>query len=262
MNAALQVRTIIGKEWAEMRGHRLLVWSAAALPLMLVAICVALLFYAKSLPVDPDMAKMLAKPMFAGMTPHEGMQAAVISTILLIFLVMPLYLPMMLSTYSIIGEKLTHTLEPLLAAPLPTRRLLLGKGLAAALPGVAATWAGYALFLVAARFAALTPRVYAVFTHPMWLVVMALVVPALTVLAVNVGIIVSSRVNDVRVAEQLGGMLVIPVLGLLGSVLLGFVELSTMTFLAAAVVAAAAAAIALKAGTHLFERETILTRWR
>lgn len=262
MNAGHQIRTIIAKEWTEMRGQKFLVGSAVVLPLILVGISFILLFSAKSLPVDPDMAKMLAKPQFAGMSPQEGMQAAVSSTILLIFLIMPLYLPLMISTYSIIGEKLTHTLEPLLAAPVPTGRLLLGKGLAAAVPGIAVTWAGYAMFLVAARFAALSPRVWALFAHPMWLVVMGLVVPALTVLAVNVGIVVSSRINDVRVAEQLGGMIIIPVLGLMASVLLGLVELTTVTFLVTAVVAAVLAAAALKVGTELFQRETILVRWK
>jgi ABC-2 type transport system permease protein len=262
MKAVIQVRTIVGKEWTEMRGHKFLVAMVVFLPLLLVGTSIALLFYAKSLPVDPDLAKVLAKPMFVGMTPQEGMQAAIISTILLVFLIMPLYLPLMIATYSIIGEKLTHTLEPLLAAPVSTRRLLLGKGLAAAAPGIAVTWAGYGLFLVAARFATLSPRVWAVFFHPMWLVAMALLVPSLTVLAVNVGIIVSSRLNDVRVAEQLGGMIVIPVVGLMGSVLLGLVDLTTTTFLIASLIAAAAALWALRLGTALFQRETILTRWR
>ncbi len=165
MRAVMQVRTIIGKEWTEMRGHKFLVAMVGFLPLLLVGTSIALLFYAKSLPVDPDMAKLLAKPMFVGMTPQEGMQAAVISTVLLVFLIMPLYIPLMIATYSIIGEKLTHTLEPLLAAPVSTRRLLLGKGLAAAAPGIAVTWVGYGMFLVAARFATLSPRVWAVFVH-------------------------------------------------------------------------------------------------
>ena len=41
-----------------------------------------------------------------------------------------------------------------------------------------------------------------VFTDPMWLVAMFVLAPLLTVMAVNVGVIVSSRTSDPRAAEQ------------------------------------------------------------
>ena len=61
---------------------------------------------------------------------------------------MPLMVPVTIAAYSIVGEKITRSLEPLLATPVTTTELLLGKGLAAALPGVGTAWACYGIFLI------------------------------------------------------------------------------------------------------------------
>ena len=61
---------------------------------------------------------------------------------------MPLMVPVTIAAYSIVGEKVTRSLEPLLATPISTTKLLLGKGLAAALPGIVTAWISYGLFLI------------------------------------------------------------------------------------------------------------------
>ena len=51
---------------------------------------------------------------------------------------MPAYIPLSIATFSIIGEKLARSLEPVLAAPIRTSELLAGKAVAALVPGVLA----------------------------------------------------------------------------------------------------------------------------
>jgi ABC-2 type transport system permease protein len=116
---------------------------------------------------------------------------------------MPVMVPVTIASYSIVGEKVQRSLEPLLATPITTMELILGKGVAAALPGIITTWIAYCIFLVFARFLAASPRVFGVFVNPMWLVALLVLAPLLTIMAVNFGLIISSRVSDPRSAEQL-----------------------------------------------------------
>jgi ABC-2 type transport system permease protein len=123
-------------------------------------------------------------------------------------------------------------------------------------------WLSYGVFLIFARFFSISDRVFQVFVNPMWLVAMFVLAPLLTVLAVNFGIIVSSRVNDPRAAEQLGALLVLPLMILFIGPLTGFIMLNSTTFLLSAAVVALLDVVLVYLGVKLFQRETILTRWK
>jgi len=59
---------------------------------------------------------------------------------------MPAIIPITIASYSIVGEKSTHTIEPLLATPISTGQLLTGKALAAAIPSVIASLIAFLIF--------------------------------------------------------------------------------------------------------------------
>ena len=177
---------------------------------------------------------MLDNPLFQGMAPAEAMQSVMASNYLVLFLMMPLMVPVTIAAYSIVGEKMTRSLEPLLATPITTTKLMLGKGLAAALPGIGMAWLSYGVFLMFARILSVSDRVFQVFIDPMWLVAMFVLAPLLTVMAVNVGIIVSSRTSDPRAAEQLGSLVILPLMILFIGPLTGFIILNSTTFWIAA----------------------------
>lgn len=73
-----------------------------------------------------------------------------------------------------------------------------------------------------------------------------LVLAPLTVLAVSAAIIVSSRASDPAAAQQVGGL----------------AQLSGTVFWIAAALVAAVDAVLLRLGVQLFQRESILTRWK
>jgi ABC-2 type transport system permease protein len=170
--------------------------------------------------------------------------------------------PVTIAAYSIVGEKVSRSLEPLLATPISTTRLLVAKGLAAAIPGIVMAWICYALFLIFARFLSASDRVFAFFVDPMWLIAMFVLSPLLTIMAVNVGIIVSSRTSDPRSAEQLGSLVVLPLLVLLFGPMVGLIMLNSTTFWISSVVVALIDIGLMYLGVALFQRETILTRWK
>jgi ABC-2 type transport system permease protein len=259
------IRTIIGKEWLEMVRNKIVFSVIIFVPLLMTAIPVVFLFVMSTVPPSPkdlsDLSRVLNNPLFAGMTPTEAMQAAMSSNFLVLFLMMPLMVPVTIASYSIVGEKITHSLEPLLATPISTAQLLLGKGLAAAVPGFLMTWVCYGVFLIFAHFL-VSDRVFAVFANPMWLVAMFVLAPLLTVLAVNIGVIVSSRTSDARAAEQLGSLIILPLMILFIGALTGFIMISGETFWIASACAAIVDAALLYIGVGLFQREKILTQWK
>lgn len=108
----------------------------------------------------------------------------------------------------------------------------------------------------------MSPKVYAGLLNPMWAIAVFILAPLFSLLSVSLGVLISSRVNDTRVAQQLSGMLVIPVIVIGLAQTAGFILLNAFTFVAGAVVIAALDAAVLYLSTRFFQREAILTRWK
>jgi ABC-2 type transport system permease protein len=261
-----QIRTVVRKEWADMLRNKLVFYVIIFVPLLMLAIPVVMLLVMRMTPVNPqdleELQGVLKNPIFAEMNSLEAIQSVMASNMLVLFLMMPLMVPVTIASYSIVGEKVTRSLEPLLATPITTTRLLVAKGFAAAAPGIAMTWICYVLFLVAARILAVSDRVFGVFVNPMWLVAMFVLAPLMTVMAVMVGIVVSSRVSDPRAAEQLGSLILLPLMALFIGAMAGFIMLNSTTFWISSAIVAIADVALIYLGTALFQRETILTRWK
>ncbi len=260
------IRTIMSKEWTEMRRNKLVFSVVIFVPLLMAAIPIAMLILMGRLPIKQsdfeELGRMLNNPLYSGMTPAEAMQSVLASNYLVLFLMMPLMVPVTIAAYSIVGEKITRSLEPLLATPVTITELLLGKGLAAALPGIGAAWICYGIFLIFARIFSVSDRVFRVFIDPMWLVAMFILAPLLTVMAVSVGVIVSSRTSDPRAAEQLGSLVILPLMILFIGPLTGFIMLNSTTFWISSLIVAMLDVGLVYLGVKLFQRETILTRWK
>lgn len=258
--------TIVKKEWMEVRKNKLVLSVVLFVPLLMVVIPLVMLGVMGRVGASQsdmeEMAAMLRNPLFAGLDPIEAIQSSMAAQFLVLFLMMPLMVPVTIAAYSIVGEKMTRSLEPLLATPVSTLKLLLAKGLAAAIPGIGSAWVSYALFLIVARFLVVSDKVYAIFLDPMWLVALLVLAPLLTIMAVNVGIIVSSRTSDPRAAEQLGSLIIVPLMVLFIGPLAGFIQLSAATFWISAAIALLADVVLVYLGVKLFQRETILTRWK
>jgi len=73
---------------------------------------------------------------------------------------------------------------------------------------------------------------------------------------------VSSRVNDPRAAEQLGMIVILPILALILGQVAGVITMSSALALGMAAVLVIVDLALLAAAVRLFDRETILTRWK
>lgn len=257
---------IVRKEWREVFKRRFVLFTVAFLPLLMTVLPLVIL-YATESSTDISGFNMGEMPeSFSAscgvLSEKECGQYFLVSQFMLMFMMLPLAIPVTIASYSIVGEKTTRTLEPVLATPVTTIELLAGKALAAAIPAVLATWLGFAIFAVGAGMLTESTSLVAHLLDPMWLTAIFIIGPLLAVAAVSVAVMVSSRANDPRVAEQLSMLVILPLLAIFFGRIAGwfFVDEQLILWMAVGLVVVDAGLLAF--ATHLFQRETILTRWK
>jgi ABC-2 type transport system permease protein len=266
MNGA-KIRAIMEKELAEARKNKMIVISMALLPILLVAMVLGTAFFMLNLApengnagLDEDDLSIIPAEL-RDMDPMHAFLLMMNDQFLFYFLLIPMVMPVYIAAYSIIGEKETKSLEPLLATPVSTWELLVGKSLAATVPAVILTWLSFIVLIFGSYFIMPGP-VFLALIRPVWLVGMALLSPLLALLSVFSGIIASSRMNDPRAAQQVTAIFIIPIIALSLVVLAGKIFLSVPMVILAAAVTLAVDCIVLYFAVKLFQRETILTRWK
>jgi len=265
----MKIRTIIRKEWMEIFKNRLVIFTVAFLPLLLTAIPLIMLYStrgtASGAAVDSSAAEMAGQAGFScppGLSGAECFQVFLVSEFMMLFMLIPVAIPGTIAAYSIVGEKTARSLEPLLATPITTLELLVGKCLAALIPAVLATYAAYGIFALGAWPIVTNKAALAALLDARWLIAIFVVGPLMALLAVTFSLMVSSRVNDPRVAEQISMVILLPVLaGFFGQVA-GLFVLNKQIITLVAVILVAVDALMVYLATRVFQRETILTRWR
>jgi len=258
-----KITTILEKEWLELRQERALIASTLAFPLLLTAIGVIVVFTLGRLP-DEDTTMLgaaAADPALAGLPLDQLGQAILGRQFGTLFLIMPLFIPSVLAAYSVVGEKTRRTLEPLLATPIGTGELLLAKSLAALIPAVAITYVCAVIFAGGVALSSLAPRVFGLIISPAWVLMVLLCGPLLALIAVAASVLISARVNDPRTAQQIAGVVIVPIMGLFAGQLFGLVVLNLAFVLGLSLCLALVAAFAIWLATRMFRREAILTRW-
>jgi ABC-2 type transport system permease protein len=254
---------ILEKEWLELRGERTL-WMTILIPPLLLTILPIVAVYLIGVTPDEDSGQLgavIADPSFAGLSDMELGQAVMGKQFGLMFLIMPLLIPSAIASYSIVGEKTRRTLEPLLAAPIQTWELLLGKCLASLVPAIVISWGAALIFVLALRLVVLSDQVYRVILGGGWWVLLLLGSPSLALLMVAATVAISGRVNDPRTAQQVAAVVVVPILALFIAQLLGVVVLTPLLAFIASAALAFLAALSFAGAIVLFDRENILTRW-
>jgi ABC-2 type transport system permease protein len=106
------------------------------------------------------------------------------------------------------------------------------------------------------------PQLLTALLDARWLIAVFVVGPLMALLAVNFSVMVSSRVNDPRVAEQLSMVVIIPVLAVFFGQFAGLFILNRQLILISAFVLVLVDAMFIYIAVKLFQRETILTRWK
>jgi ABC-2 type transport system permease protein len=197
----------------------------------------------------------------SGGIPAEALPI-VINAFSFLFITGAVTLPTAIASYSLVGEKVQKSIEPLLATPTTEGEILLGKSIAAFLPPIAAIYMGAAIFM--ALIDSLTYSTFGYFYFPNWNmgVIMLLLAPLGSILSIEFDILVSSRVNDVRAAQQLGGMVALPFAGIYVLAEADVLSLETTNLLLICASLVAIDVILFYISEGVFRGEKILTKWK
>jgi ABC-2 type transport system permease protein len=177
------------------------------------------------------------------------------------FLIGSVTIPTAIASYSLVGEKLQKSLEPLLATPMSDGDILLGKSISGLLIPVASIYGGAIIFM--ALMDHFSERVLGYLYYPNWhMAVILLVVPIASLMSVEINIIISARMTDARSAQQTGTLLILPFIGLYIASEFGVFPFTNTNLLILAGVIALIDLAFFFVSKATFQREEILTRWK
>lgn len=197
-------------------------------------------------------------------TPSESDEVIgiVVNLLLMFFVLIPSIIPSIIASYSFVGEKLSKSLEPLLATPTTDLELLAGKTVAIFLPTMTVTWLCLAPTVLIVDFMTEPLLGYYLLPNDIWMLGVFLTAPLFCILSVLINVIISSKVSDVRSSQQIGAVVVLPVIVFFIVMVAGIISLSALNMLAFALVILALDLAVFYIAVKVFRREEILVRWR
>ena len=242
MNASTslsRVGAVVRKELEEFRRNRFILTTAGVLPLI-----------------------FLISPTAQILTIHASATSALlarrIDLSLFFLLLIPVFLPATMSAFSVVGEREQGTLEPVLTTPVSRVELLAGKATAIFIPAVGLAYLMFGVFLAIVQVAASPAVATAVWNAPQ-LPAVVIFIPLLAAWAIWVGLAISARTSETRVAQQLSVLASLPPVALTS--LMSF-QVITPSFRLAAALAGALLLIDCAACflvARLFDRERLIT---
>ena len=216
----IRFKALLGKELLDLMRNRaalipvlIVTVISFVLPLTIIVIVPALTGH--TLGDDADLVKVSAVLGTNSSLSESGrVQLFLFQQFLMLFLLTPITGAMALAAHAVVGEKQAHTLEPLLATPITTGELLLAKVLGALIPTMAISLGGLALYFGVMPLVA-EPGVLAAMLGARTFLLVFVVGPTAALVALQAAIVISSRVNDARTAQQFGVLIILPLTGIL-----------------------------------------------
>jgi len=236
-----RVWALIRKEFTEYRRNKLIVLTMTLLPAAFLFIAARAAF---------------ALPAHASPT----LLRAVFGQARLFLLILPLFLPSTIAAYSVIGEREQGALEPVLTTPATDGELLLGKAVAPAVPAIGLSWLLYAGYLAFAAGIG-KPVVLHEMATGTQVIAEVVLAPTLAGYSIILGLLISARSTDIRVAQQLSALASLPLLAVVAITSFQVTGKGPGFYLAASAVVLVIDAVGLVLATRAFSRERLLSRY-
>jgi ABC-type Na+ efflux pump permease subunit len=238
--------TITKKDFSTFRKHKYIIYSLVFVPLLISILLPAVMWYVIQ----------------NGKTPRV-LIPQLLNAFSFFFVILPGIIPATIGSYSIVGEKVEKSLEPLLATPITDGELLAGKAIAAFLPTLLSTWGGAVIFMTLQDIVTYN-QVFDYLYFPNWnvAIVLLLAVPLVCALSVGLNVVISSRTSDVRTAQQLGYALIIPFLAVYILFETGIIAYDQDSLLMLSGICLILVLLVMFLARAVFRREEILTKWK
>ncbi len=232
--SARRIRAVVRKELREYRRNRSVIVTMAVIPLLFS--------------IQPLVAVL-------GIVSSASLAR---EHVLLYMLGIPILVPLFVAAYAIAGERQQGSLEPLLATPIPREEFLLAKALAAFLPSLVVAYAVFAIFLGAVAVFA-HPGVASALMQGPDLLAQVVFTPLLAGWSIWIAMVVSTRVSDVRVAQQLSLLASLPPIIVTVLIALNVIHPSGALAFGAAALLLALNGLGWRVASGVFDRERLIT---
>jgi len=180
---------------------------------------------------------------------------------LLYLLAIPALVPAVLAAYSVVSEREQATLEPVLTTPVRSNEFLLGKALAALIPTVVVAYTVYGIFLASVGLFA-HPQVASALLQWRQILAQVLFTPMIAAWSIWLGVAISARSTDARVAQQLGALVSLPTVAVTSLIAFNVIPASFATALGGAAVLLVLAGLGWRITSAAFDRERLITGTR
>lgn len=221
---------ITSKDLRAITSNKQIMIALIILPIILCVIMPAVvIIFGKSLDIASlagvDMITMLINNLPAGdlkstlealpSEKHKVIYMFINYMLLPLFMIIPTMVAMMTAANSFVGEKERRTLESLLFAPIKIKELFVGKVLASFIPATIITFGSFILCGVVIDVLTYSMYNRLIFPTTNWILMIFLIVPVLTLFTILFNVMISARVKGFQEAQQLGGLVVLPIIALL-----------------------------------------------
>lgn len=259
-----RVWAVIWKELLDLSKNRGLLLSMLVLPAVVVSVPIVNVYVYARDPNDPSLRTMALfyDPEFPL---SQSAVRFLIDKALVdwfgLFLVMPLFVPILISSHAVAGEKERRTIEPLLASPVTALELVAGKSVASLVPAVVISWVAFGVFCAGVDVVSWHFLGVALMPTSMWLFGVLVIAPLFAFFGNGVAVVISARVADARLAQQIAGLCVLPAASLVTLQIAGVLKAGTEYYALQGVVVLVLDALLLVASVRLFDRERLISRW-
>ncbi len=186
----------------------------------------------------------------------------IIKQFIIFLLLIPAMIPSLIAPTTIVLEKDSNTLEPLLATPIKTQELLLGKTLSAMIPAFVVSTIDFIMITIVVDIISYIKLGVTPLPTLEWVIAAFILSPVLSFIITIVSIMVSSRTTDIRSAQGIGSVIIFPIYAIIGLQIGGIFMLNFRYLLIACLVLILICPLLLRLAIKLFDRENILTRWK
>ncbi|MEM2941136.1 MAG: ABC transporter permease subunit [Thermoproteota archaeon] len=268
-----RVMLVFKKDWLEIKRNREVLLPIIIIPL-LFSIGVPLIFMVGTM-VTPESSSPMEdlENLVRSLPEHERNevlqmtvpQAAVYVITLYMFAPFFLIIPVMASSViasdSFAGEKERRTIEALLATPISDSELFLGKVLVSFIPSFTVTiisFTTYSILVDVLSFSIFNGRL--LLPNLVWIMLIFCLSPAMAFTSICLTVLVSARVKGFREAQQISGVLLLPIIMLMfgqisGVVMFGPVVIGILTIFFILI-----DYVILRLSVRAFKREEVLSK--
>ena len=258
----LQMTAIIKKDLQKMVSTKRMFISLLAVPLVLTVLMptmfLLLPYFAPEQHTEFEKLLELLPITEQSTDFHENMAGLILNYALpVFFLIIPIMASTIMAASSFVGEKEKQTLETLLYSPLSLAQIFQAKTAASFLLSMLVSCISFSFMLIV-----LETEIYltaGIFILPgiQWLLVMLLLAPALSLIAVTLIVRISAKSQSVEDAQQGAVFLLLPILLLLVSQFSGVFLINAWMLLGLGAVCAVFAGFLLKRAMRRFTYESL-----